>query len=131
MLDSTGNVRLYRVNGNQQISKSNPAKRDEPLVLYAVGLGVPKGAAVTSGVPVQASPAIKTDAVSVYFGNPLIKEAGVIVDGSYFAPGMIGVYMINLRVPGDHLPGNQIVTIKIGGVSSPTTGSVVPKVWVD
>ena len=99
--------------------------------MYAVGLGVPKGSPVSSGVPVPASPAIKTDAVSVYFGNPTIKEAGIIVDGSYFAPGMIGVYMIQLRVPGAHISGNQPVTIKIGGVSSPATGANVPKVWVN
>ena len=131
MLDSKGNVRLYKVDGDQQVTQNNPARRDEKLLMYAVGLGVPKGSPVVSGVPVPASPAIKTDAVSVFFGNPSIREAGIIVDGSYFAPGMIGVYMINLRVPGSHISGNLPVTIRIGGVSSPTTGSVVPKVWVD
>ena len=131
MLDSKGSVRLYKVDGDQQVTQNNPARRDEKLLMYAVGLGVPKGSPVVSGVPVPATPAIKTDAVSVFFGNPSIREAGIIVDGSYFAPGMIGVYMINLRVPGSHISGNLPVTIRIGGVSSPTTGSVVPKVWVD
>ena len=131
MLDAKGVVQLYRVDGNQQITQSHPAKRDEKLVLYAVGLGVPRGSAVTSGVPVPASPAIKTDAVQVFFGNPTIKEAAIIVDGSYFAPGMIGVYIIDLRVPGAHISGNLPVTIKIGGVSSPATGATVPKVWID
>ena len=131
MLDAKGLVQLYKVDGNRQVTQNNPAQRDEKLVMYAVGLGVPKGSPVTSGVPVPASPAIKTDTVQVFFGNPSIKEAGIIVDGSYFAPGMIGVYMINLRVPGAHISGNLPVTIKIGGVSSPTTGSLVPKVWVD
>lgn len=131
LLDSNGLVQLYRLSDNKQITQNSPANRDEPLVLYAVGLGVPKGSAITTGNPVPASPAIKTDAVQVYFGNPTIKEAGIIVDGSYFAPGMIGVYMINLRVPGDHIKGNQIVTVKVGGVSSPAAGAVVPKVWIN
>ena len=131
LLDSKGIVQLYRVDGNQQITQSNPAQRDEKLVMYAVGLGVPKGTPVTPGAPVPASPAIKTDTVQVFFGNPTIREAGIIVDGSYFAPGMIGVYMLNLRVPGAHISGNLSVTVKVGGVSSPTTGAVVPKVWVD
>ena len=131
LLDSKGAVQLYKVDGNKQVTQADPAQRDQKLVMYAVGLGVPKGAKVTAGTPVAASPAIVTDAVQVFFGNPTIKEAGIIVDGSFFAPGMIGVYMINLRVPGSHISGNLPVTIKIGGVSSPTTGALVPKVWVD
>jgi uncharacterized protein (TIGR03437 family) len=68
----------------------------------------------------------------VYFGNPLIREAEIIVEWSGLVPGQIGVYQVNLRVPGAHIKGSEVpVTLKIGGVSSPSTGSVVPKVAVD
>jgi uncharacterized protein (TIGR03437 family) len=67
----------------------------------------------------------------LYFGNPLIKEAGIIVDWSGLLPGYIGVYQINCRIPGAHINGDALpITLKIGGVSSPTTGSNVPQVWV-
>jgi uncharacterized protein (TIGR03437 family) len=46
-------------------------------------------------------------------------------------PGLIGVYQLNLRIPGAHINGDALpITLKIGGVSSPTTGPNVPTVWV-
>ena len=48
------------------------------------------------------------------------------------APGYVGLMQLNLRVPGFHTSGNPLpVTLKIGGVSSPTTAPVVPKTAVD
>jgi len=42
------------------------------------------------------------------------------------------VYQINCRIPGAHIKGDALpITLKIGGVSSPTTGTNVPQVWVD
>ena len=53
------------------------------------------------------------------------------MDWSGLAPGWAGIYQINLRVPGFHISGNALpVTVKVGGVSSPTTGPVVPMVAV-
>jgi uncharacterized protein (TIGR03437 family) len=69
--------------------------------------------------------------VNLYFGNPLIKEAGIIVDWSGLLPGSIGVYQINARIPGAHINGDNLpVTVKIGGVSSPSTGTNVPHIAV-
>jgi uncharacterized protein (TIGR03437 family) len=87
---------------------------------------------VTAGTPSPSSPLAVTAPVNVYFGNPLIKEAGIIVDWSGLAPGMIGVYQLQVRIPGAHINGNALpVTIKIGGVSSPTTGVNIPTIWVE
>ena len=73
-----------------------------------------------------------TGATDGYFGNPLIKEAQVIVDWSGLAPGYIGVYQINCRIPGAHVKGDALpVTMKVGGVSSSTTGATAAKVWVE
>jgi uncharacterized protein (TIGR03437 family) len=83
-------------------------------------------------LPSPANPLAVTAKVQLYFGNPLIKEAAIIVDWSGLAPGLIGVYQINCRIPGAHLKGNALpVTLRIGGVSSPTTGSTAPLVWVE
>ena len=52
----------------------------------------------------------------------------MIVTWSGLVPGMIGLYEIDVTVPGTHLKGDALpVTIKIGGVSS-TAGSIPPVV---
>ena len=113
------------------VTKDSPAKRDEHLILYATGLGPTKGGAVVAGQPAPANPLAVTDKVQVYFGDPKVKQAEIIVNWSGLVPGYIGLNQINLTVPGDHVKGDAIpVTIKIGGVSSQTTGPAVPKVAV-
>ncbi|MGD0773317.1 MAG: hypothetical protein ABSC05_10900 [Candidatus Solibacter sp.] len=121
---------LFHADGTR-VNKDNPGTRDEELTLYATGMGVTTGGKVTVGVPSPASPLAVTAPVSLYFGNPLITQAAIIVDWSGLLPGSIGVYQINCRIPGDHLNGDALpITLKIGGVSSITTGNDVPQVWV-
>jgi uncharacterized protein (TIGR03437 family) len=121
---------LYHADGTR-VNRDHPGQRDEKLTLYATGLGATTGGRVTAGTPAPSSPLAVTAPVSLYFGNPLIKEAGIIVDWSGLRPGYIGVYQINCRIPGAHINGDALpITLKIGGVSSPTTGSNVPQVWV-
>lgn len=111
------------------VTKEHPAHRDEPLTLYASGLG-PTKVKATSGTGSPASPT--TAAVTLFFGDPSFKQAGIIVDWAGLAPGFVGLYQLNIRVPGDHIKGDAIpVTLKVGGVSSPSTGPVVPLVAVE
>jgi len=108
----------------QRVDKKHPAKRDEPLSIFATGLGVTTGGAVTAGTPAPSSPLAVTAKVSLYFGLPTIREAPVIVDWSGLLPGKVGVYQINCRIPGAHINGEALpVTIRIGGVDSPRTGA--------
>jgi len=45
---------------------------------------------------------------------------------------VIGVYQLNLRIPGFHMNGDALpVTLRIGGINSPSTGPVVPTVAVN
>ena len=121
---------LYHADGTR-VNQDHPGTRDEHLTLYATGLGVTTGGRVTVGTPSPASPLAVTAPVSLYFGNPLIKEAAIIVDWSGLLPGSIGVYQVNCRIPGAHINGDALpITLKIGGVSSATTGNNVPQVWV-
>jgi len=130
-VDSTGQLALFHANG-QYVNKNNPATRDEPLTMYATGLGATTGGAVTAGNLSPTSPLAVSGTVQVFFGDPGYSQAGVIVDWSGLAPGFIGVYQLNLRIPGTHLDGNALpVTLSIGGVSSPTTGPAVPYVAVN
>ena len=56
----------------------------------------------------------------------------MIVDWSGLVAGYVGLYQINLRVPGFHEKGQDLkVVITIGGVSSPLSGNFVPSVAVE
>jgi uncharacterized protein (TIGR03437 family) len=129
-LDASGPAIYHK--GGQRVDKDHPATRDEPLTIYATGLGVTIGGRVTAGAPSPSSPLAVTAEVNLYFGDPTIKQTAVIVDWSGLQPGTIGVYQINARVPGFHWSGsNMPVTLRIGGVSSVTTGSGAALVFVD
>ena len=126
-----GQLALFHENGSY-VNKDNPATRDEPLVMYAVGLGPTTGGAVTAGMPSPSSPLAKTDTVEVFFGDYRYKQAEVIVDFSGLTPNFIGLYQLNLRVPGFHMSGEALpVMLRMGTVTSPLTGPVVPIVAVD
>ena len=115
-----------------RLDQYNPGQRDEELTIYATGLGPTTGGRVTAGVPAPLSPLAVTGPVQVFFGDPTISDAQEIVDWSGLAPGLIGVYQINCRIPGTHLKGDALpVTLRIGGVSSPVTGPNVPTVYVE
>lgn len=127
---ATGQVALVHADGSY-VTKNNPAKRDEELTLYATGLGVTKGGTVTTGQPSPSSPLATVSGVSLYFGDPTVSQAAIIVDWAGLAPELIGVYQLDVRVPGAHISGNSVpVTLKVGGVSSPSTGPVVPTISV-
>ena len=114
------------------VNKDHPGKRDEPLILYAEGLGLPTTGKVTGGVASPASPLALVAKVEVFFGDPTFSQAGIIVDFAGLAPGFIGVYQLNLRIPGNHIKGDAVpITLRLNGVSSPTTGALVPTVPVE
>lgn len=131
LVASDGQVALVHADGSY-VNKGNPANRDEPLTLYAVGLGPTTGGAVTAGAPSPSSPLAATGTVEVFFGDPSYKQAAVIVDWSGLAPGFVGLYQLNLRIPGFHINGDAVpITVRVGSVDSPTTGPVVPYVPVN
>jgi uncharacterized protein (TIGR03437 family) len=129
-IDSEGPA-IFHQDGSR-VNQVNPAKRDEPLTLYATGLGVTTGGRVVAGQPAPSDPLAVTAPIQLFFGNPAIKEAGIIVDWSGLAPGFVGLYQINARVPGAHIKGDALpVTLRIGGVDSATTGPTAATVYVE
>jgi uncharacterized protein (TIGR03437 family) len=132
LVDPVSNqVAVYHADG-KPVTQENPAKRDRPIVMYALGLGATKGGRVTTGTVSPSSPLAIADPVEVFFGDPRYREAGIIVDWAGLTPGFIGLYQINLRVPGAHISGDKLpVTIRIGTVSSPSSGPLLPFIAVD
>ena len=131
LVDTDGQAAILHMDGSH-VDQKKPGKRDETLLIYATGMGVTKGAAVTTGNAVPATPAAVTDAVQVYFGNPLLKQSAIIVRSSVLVPGMVGVTQIAVTIPGFHNKGSSLpVTIKIGGVSSSVTSPLAPLISVN
>lgn len=129
-VDGSGQIALYHADGTL-VSVDNPATRDEPLVMYAAGLGVTTGGQVTAGNPSPTTPLAVTAAVQVFFGPTTYSQSPVIVDWSGLLPGYIGVYQLNLRIPGTHMNGDALpVTVRIGNINSPSIGPAVPYVAV-
>ena len=129
--DTSGRAAIYHQNG-QPVTASNPTTRDQRLVMYATGLGPTTGGTVTTGLPAPSKPLAVTGPVSVYFGPSNYSQSAIIVEWSGLVPGLIGVYQIDLYVPGTHMNGNALpVMVKVGGVSSPVSGSLVPTVAVN
>ncbi len=127
----TKQAAIYHQDGSP-VTKAKPTTRDKRLVMYAVGLGPTKGGRVVSGQPSPEDPPATTDPVSVFFGDKRYRQAAVVVESSILAPGLVGIYQLNLYVPGDRMRGDELdVTIRIGGVDSPTGGEFDPKVAVE
>jgi uncharacterized protein (TIGR03437 family) len=123
-----GQAAIYHSDG-KLVTVNNPTTRDQRLVIYAAGLGPTTGGAVKIGAPSPASPLAVTSTVSVYFGPIGYSQAPVVVEWSGLAPGLVGVYQIDVYVPGTHMEGDNVgVFIKVGGVTSPTTGALLPTV---
>jgi uncharacterized protein (TIGR03437 family) len=104
----------------QVIGASNPAKRGQTVQLYANGLG-PVTNQPTSGDPAPASPLAMTKSL------PVVSIGGqqAAVSFSGLAPGFAGLYQINVTVPQNLTPGNQPITVSIGGQTSKQSGIVV------
>jgi len=103
------------------VTPSNPAHRDEVLILYATGLG-PVNPLVPAGLAGGSSPpSVATQDISVLIGgHPYdVQFAGL-------APGFVGAYQLNIYVPGDRVQGDQLpVVVTAGGASSTTTAAPV------
>jgi uncharacterized protein (TIGR03437 family) len=128
---NTGLPAIYHPDG-RPVSKENPARRDRTLTLYAIGLGPTTGGRVVAGEGAPLEPLAETAKVQVFFGDPTIDGTEIIVEWSGLVPGFVGLYQINLRVPGSRWRGDNLpVVVRVAGVSSPTVAPVVPYVSVE
>jgi uncharacterized protein (TIGR03437 family) len=115
------------------ITPDNPTTRDRRLVIYALGLGPTKGTRVAAGALSPTTvPAETVDTVKVFFGDKRYSQAEMIVEWSGLVPGFVGLYQINIYVPGDRLRGDNLdVTIRVGTVENRFIEAVKPTVSVE
>jgi uncharacterized protein (TIGR03437 family) len=114
------------------VTRDRKASRDDRLVLFAVGLGPTTGGRVVAGEGAPKEPPAVVNNLEAFFGDVRYSQAPIAVEWAGLVPGLVGVYQVNLYVPWNHLKGDALlVTLKVGGVSSPSTGNNVPTVAVD
>jgi uncharacterized protein (TIGR03437 family) len=98
------------------VTTDYPAERDETIILYTTGLGA-VDPNVASGELASADPLSKTtEGLQVSIGG---RQYPVLWSG--LSPYMVGIYQINLYVPGDRTQGDNLpVVVTAGGISSAT-----------
>jgi len=92
----------------------HPVKAGDALVIYCAGLGA-VSPPVANGAAAAAAPLSQTGIPTVTIGH---KPARVLFSG--LTPGFAGLYQVNVKVPADVTPGDEVpVVIGIAGQTSP------------
>jgi len=94
------------------VTRANPARNGETILLFVTGLGEldqPVGTNVGGPVPPR-SPA-QTPVVG-------IDGEGMAVAGAFYAPGLIGTYQVNFVVGADVAPGIRTLSVVSAGAAS-------------
>ncbi len=115
----SGNVAALVANSDTVIGSSRPAKAGEWVELYANGLG-PLDNTPVSGEPASMTTLSRTkNACAVTIG-------GVAAENNFcgLAPGLPGLYQINVHIPSGLTSGTQQVKLTIAGKTA-TTGIAV------
>ena len=97
------------------VTPANPARPGEIVLLFLTGLGLTDPAVGTNVL----GPA--TLAASVVQPIVGIDDGGVEVLGSFYAPGLLTVFQINLRISNNARSGNRKLSVIAAGVSSQDT----------
>jgi len=108
-----GTAAAIDANLGKVVTTSTPAKRGDTVELFVNGLGAvdhtPASGQVTS-----------TTELAKTLATPTVSIGGVPADVQFsgLAPGIVGLYQVNIVVPQNAPTGNPQVTISIGGVTS-------------
>lgn len=109
---STGTGPLAALNGDGSVnSASHPLVRGNVIVLFGTGEGPvpngpPDGSPATGPTPTAATPVIIFGQ-----GDNVIQADPTDIQYSGLAPGLIGVWQINVRVPTTVTAGNQVPVV--------------------
>ena len=103
-------------------SATNPAPKDSYVTIYAVGLGTVNPGLAVGQVPPNSPLSTTTASVSAAIDG---YSAPVTFAGA--APGLVGVYQVNLRIPTNAGSGSRALTLFIAG-GAPSQDDV--KIWV-
>ena len=114
----TGLATVTRAVNNELVTATNPVHPKDSLTIYATGLG-------RTSPPVDSGLAAPSDPLTSAVIVPQITLGGMPLDLQYagLAPGYVGVYQINVTVPGN-VPLGLDIPLVINQGSSATSLSV-------
>ncbi|MBZ5725783.1 MAG: hypothetical protein LAP87_12385 [Acidobacteriia bacterium] len=117
----TGLATMVRAQNNQLVTPTNPIRPNDIITIYATGLGR-TSPEVDAGMPAPSDPLPLAVIV------PTVTLGGVPLDVMYagLAPGWVGVYQINVFVPGN-VPQGLSVPLTINQGNSTTLNVRVVK----
>jgi len=98
------------------LTAASPAKPGEIVILYAVGLGWTTPDTTSGRVPVSAAWIQARSQMRVLLNGVPLPTESLLYAG--LAPGFVGLYQINLRLP-TVLPHNPEIRLSIGAQMSP------------
>jgi uncharacterized protein (TIGR03437 family) len=106
---------VLRSSNNLLVTDTNPVHRNDTLVIYLTGLGAVTPL-VDTGLPAPSDPLAEAQSI------PTVKLGGMTlaIDYAGLAPGEVGVYQINARVPGNAPQGLTIPLTISQGVTDHT-----------
>jgi uncharacterized protein (TIGR03437 family) len=105
---------VFRAANNALVSDANPIQAGDELIVYATGLGR-TSPAVDTGAAAPSNPL----AVAMVQPDVTLDGAPLAVDYAGLMPGGVGVYQIQVRVPGNINPGSSVpLTIQQGGYAT-------------
>jgi uncharacterized protein (TIGR03437 family) len=96
---------------------SQPVKRGDFLAIFCTGLGA------VSNTPADGAPAPATPPLATTQATPAVSIGGVPAPVSYsgLAPGLVGLYQVNVQVPASTPTGNAVnLTLSVGSLTSNT-----------
>jgi uncharacterized protein (TIGR03437 family) len=112
---------VVRARNNELVTVSNPIHRDDVISVYLTGMGNTTPA-VEAGFPGGSDPV----AAPVIPPAVLLGGFELSVEFSGLAPGQVGIYQVNARVPRSVPTGFNIpLTIRQGGQSTSVSVRVV------
>jgi uncharacterized protein (TIGR03437 family) len=104
----------YTLVGRGEAEGSSPARPGEFVVLFGTGMGATNPSFPPGVLPPIGAPLVKPVQVLLR-GQPL---AGESIPYAGLAPGLAGVYQVNVLLPPDLAPGEAEVIVEIDGARS-------------
>jgi uncharacterized protein (TIGR03437 family) len=96
---------------------SQPVARNDYLAIYCTGLGA------VNNTPADGAPAPSTNPLATTLATPTVTIGGVPATVLYsgLAPGLVGLYQVNVQVPANAPTGNAVnLAISVGSLTSNT-----------
>lgn len=116
-VDGSGSGQLAATNQDGTVNNAtNPAKAGSYVTLYGTGQGV------VSGMPPDGHPAPNSGLlaanpdIKVFINSDFVPQSDIEFSG--LAPGFVGVWQINVKVPANVPPGDVPVFVDLEGINS-------------